>query len=403
MQAHIARQAIFDRNLRVVGYELLYRAKEGDRGAVFEDGDRATRSLLSTALIDFGLSNLTDGRRAYINFTEKLVMSDLILLLEPQQIIIELLEDIPVTERLARRLQELRELGYRMALDDYTGDARYDPILPLIDILKVDFLQTDRDMQERIAQRWHHSGVELLAEKVEDRETYEWAARNGYRLFQGYFFARPMNLRKDTPNFNTATYIRLLRELNRPDADLRTCTEIIRTDPALTFRLLKRMRTMQYYHGNSEWILEQAVAYLGIDELHHWTMLLLARNFNVTCSDETVREAYLRGIFMERLLEESPLRAGKTLGFLVGMFSLMDRIMNRPMEELLAEVALPREVTDTLLGQGESRLWEYLAFVTSYERWEPAKLPQLNIGEEALSELYMQCIRDTDYAFRCDQ
>ena len=77
--------------------------------------------------------------------------------------------------------------------------------------------------------------------------------------------------------------------------------------------------------------------------------------------------------------------------------------MTRPMEELLAEGALPREVADTLRGQGESRLWEYLAFVTSYERWEPAKLPQLNIGEEALSELYMQCIRDTDYAFRCDQ
>ena len=400
MQTHIARQAIFDRSLRVAGYELLYRAGDSD-GAVFENGDRATRALLSTALIEFGLRELTGGRRAYINFTEKLVMSDLMLALDPTQITVELLETIPVTERLVQRIQELKALGYRLALDDYTGGAEYDPVLPLVDVLKVDFLQTDRQAQARIADRCQRAGMKLLAEKIEDRESYDWALYNGYQLFQGYYFARPAAVRREGAKFNLAAYTRLLRELNRPDADLHTCTEIIRTDPMLTFRLLERMRTMRYYRGHSNWLLDQAVAYLGIDELHHWAALMMARDMNASMTDETVRSAYLRGIFVERLVENSPLRAEKLMGFLTGMFSLMDRIVGRPLKQLVEEVALPREVRDALLSRDGGRLRPYLTFAAAYETLRPEELPPLTIPAEEISALYMRCIQETDRAFSC--
>lgn len=402
MQTHIARQAIFDRSLRVAGYELLYRAGDSEN-AVFENGDRATRALLSTALIEFGLRELTGGRRAYINFTEKLVMSDLMLALDPTQITVELLESIPVTERLVRRIQELKTLGYRLALDDYTGGAEYDPVLPLIDVLKVDFLQTDRQTQARIADRWQRAGMKLLAEKIEDRESYDWALYNGYQLFQGYYFARPAEVRREGGKFNLTAYTRLLRELNRPDVDLHTCTEIIRTDPMLTFRLLERMRTMRYYRGHSNWLLDQAVAYLGIDELHHWAALMMARDMNATMTDETVRSAYLRGIFVERLVESSPLRAEKTLGFLTGMFSMMDRIVGRPLKQLVEEVALPREVRDALLSRDGGRLRPYLSFAAAYETLRPEELPPLSIPAEEISALYMRCIQETDRAFACGE
>lgn len=399
MQRYIARQAIFDRNLRVLGYELLYRAGEDDK-AVFTDGDRATRTLLSDALMVFGLNNLTDGRVAYVNFTEKLVMSDFVLLTNPRQITVELLESIPVTERLVRRLKELKEKGYRLALDDYTGNPAFDPILPLIDVLKVDFLMTDGKKREEIANKYRHGRMALLAEKVENQEAYETALRLGYRMFQGYFFERPMNMRREMPGVNTATYTRLLRELNKPDAELRHCAEMIRADAALTFRLLKKVQTLKYYHRNSVQVIERAVTYLGIDELYHWVVLLLARDFNTTCSDETVREAYLRGIFTERLMEHSPLCQQKTYGFLVGMFSLMDLIMGRPMKDLLNEVELPREVKKVLLNEGNSPLKGYLEYAVSYERRTPVKPPRLNVETGTVVKMYMQCIKDTDWAFR---
>lgn len=399
MQRYIARQAIFDRNLRVLGYELLYRAGEEDK-AVFTDGDRATRMLLSDALMVFGLNNLTDGRVAYVNFTEKLVLSDFVLLTDPRQITVELLESIPVTERLVRRLKELKERGYRLALDDYTGNPAFDPILPLIDVLKVDFLTTDEKKREEIANKYRHGRMALLAEKVENREAYETALRQGYRMFQGYFFERPMNMHREMPGVNTATYTRLLRELNKPDVELRCCAEMIRADAALTFRLLKKVQTLQYYHRNSVQVIERAVTYLGIDELYHWVVLLLARDFNTTCSDETVREAYLRGIFTERLMEHSPHSQQKTFGFLVGMFSLMDLIIGRPMKDLLNEVELPREVKMVLLNEGNSPLKGYLEYAASYERRKSVEPPQLDVEAGTVVKVYMQCIKDTDWAFR---
>ncbi|MET0017031.1 HDOD domain-containing protein [Oscillibacter sp.] len=399
MQRYIARQAIFDRNLHVTGYELLYRAGEDSSKAVFSDGDRATRILLSDALMVFGLNNLTDGRVAYVNFTEKLVLSDFVLLTDPRQITVELLESIHVTERLARRLKELKDRGYRLALDDYTGNPAFDPILPLIDVLKVDFLMTDEKKREEIAAKFRHGRMTLLAEKVENRETYEKALRQGYRMFQGFFFQRPTNMQGEMPGVNIASYMRLLRELNKPDVELRTCAEMIRADAALTFRLLKKVRTLQYYRGNSVQVIERAVAYLGIDELYHWVVLLLARDYNATCTDETVREAYLRGIFTERLMEHAGFCKQKTSGFLVGMFSLMDLIMNRPMKDLLSEVNFPREVERALLNEGDSTLKSFLEFAVSYEK-KFAGLPKLNMETDVVFEVYMQCIKDTDWAFR---
>lgn len=403
MQRYIARQAIFNQNLQVEGYELLYRAGDGEARAMFADGDRATRILLSDALMAFGLNNLTDGRVAYVNFTETLVMSDFVLLTDPRKITVELLESIQVTEKLIRRLKELKKRGYRLALDDYTGDPAFDPILPLIDVLKVDFLAATEKQQEEIARKYRRGRMVLLAEKVEDRETYERAVRLGYRMFQGFFFQRPTNLRQETASINTAIYSRLLRELNKSDVDLQACAEMIRSDAALTFRLLKKVRTLQYYRGNSLEVIERAVTYLGIDELYHWVVLLLARDFNTTCSDETVREAYLRGIFTERLMQLSPYCEKKTSGFLAGMFSLMDLILGRPMEELLKEVHLPAEVKRVLLDGAGGPLKDCLDYALSYERGKTMQPPPLSVDSYEVMDIYMQCIKDTDWAFRSDK
>ena len=402
MRRHIARQAIFDCNLDVVGYELLYR--DGDENAAHvTDGDKVTRNLLSDAMMVFGLNNLTDGKTAYVNFTEKLVLNGFVLLADPKQVTVELLETIRVSKELIYQLEELKARGYRLALDDYTGDPKYDPILPLIDVLKVDFTLTDEAVQAEIARKYRKSSMQLLAEKVEDGAVYQRAAKLGYQLFQGYFFEVPKQLRKEVPDINNMTYIRLLRELNKLDVDMEACAKMIRADATLTYRLLKKVNTLQYYRGNSVQVIRQAVAYLGIDELYHWVVLILARDFNCTYSLETVRQAYLRGIFTERLMARSPYNSKKTSGFLLGMFSLMDRILNTSFEELLDGIELPEEVTEILLGKSDAPIQDYLAFVVAYERDQACILPKLDIAPDAIVELYMKSIRDTDLAFRIVQ
>lgn len=399
MYSYIARQPIFDLSLNVIGYELLYRAG-AENTAVFQDGDEATRNLLSDAITVFGLASLTDGRTAYVNFTENLIMSDFVLLANPRQVAVEVLENTRVTERLVRRLQELKSKGYRLALDDYVGNPVFDPIVPMMNTLKVDFRLTTPEKQREIAEKYRRRNIMLLAEKVEDRADYERARQFGYRQFQGYFFQKPQHLTKALPDINASTYIRLLRELNRQDVDLVGCAEIIRTDATLTYHLLKKVSTLQYYRGNSVTVISQAVAYLGIDELYHWTVLMMARNVNRTYSDETVRNAYLRGIFLERLLARSAYSTKKSFGFLAGMFSLMEQIMDEPMERILEGISIPDEVKSLLLNRENSNLRPFLDFVIAYEQDEATVIPEVNLSDEQIMELYVKSIQETDWAFR---
>lgn len=400
MQCYIARQPIFDQHMNVLAYELLYRAGS-ENVANVTDGDAATRSLLSDAMMVFGLNNLTNGRMAYVNFTEHLLMSDFVLMADPRQVVIEVLERTQVSDRLIGRLKKLKAMGYHLALDDYVGNPTFDPILQLMNVIKVDFLQTTQETQEKIAKKHRYNrNISLLAEKVEDRETFERARRWGYKQFQGYFFARATPISKTIPDINAATYVRLLRELNEPDVDLFGCSEIIRTDPVLTYHLLKKVNTMQYYRGNSVKAISQMVAYLGIDELYHWVILTMARDVNRTYSDETVREAYLRGIFMERLMKNSPYSKKNLAGFLLGIFSMMDQIMDDQFANILDGIMLPQEVLDILLHDKDNELRQYLEFAKEYEKNQATTLPELNMDQNQVVNLYMKCMKETDWAFR---
>lgn len=154
MYAYIARQPIFDRNKQVHGYELLYRDGKSGNMANISDGDQATRYLLSDALMLFGLPRLTNGHPAYVNFTENLIRTDFAYLAKPKEIIVELLEYIQVDEAMVEKLKDMKKAGYTLAMDDYGGNPRFDPLLPLMDVIKVDFRQTTPWQQQGLAKKF---------------------------------------------------------------------------------------------------------------------------------------------------------------------------------------------------------------------------------------------------------
>jgi EAL and modified HD-GYP domain-containing signal transduction protein len=306
VERYIARQPIFNQKMKVHAYELLYRSRMDAPGAKFSDGDRATRSLLSDAITVFGLSNLTNAKLAFVNFSESLLLSDFALLADPREMAIEILEHTRVSALLIQKLQMLKSRGYQLALDDYTGNPMFDPILPLIDILKVDFRAVTTDVQHQIAQQFKGSPVTLLAEKVETVEDFHSASKMGYTLFQGYFFEKPTVMQKRAPALAASSYIRLFRELAQPEIDIDRCAHIVHSDAVLTYSLFQKVRTLQYYRGNSIQSIKLALVFLGTDNVRRWVILLLARERNITLSDELVRSAYLRAVFTERLMEYSP-------------------------------------------------------------------------------------------------
>lgn len=403
MDAFIARQPIFNSKRQVSGYELLYRDSPSASTASFPDGDQATCCLLSDAITQFGLPKLTNRKLAYVNFTQNLILNDFVLLAKPKEIVVELLEDLRVNDLLLEKLQGLKERGYVLALDDYDGDPAFDPVLPYIDILKVDFKLASPARRWEIAQ-WakRQQGLRLLAEKVETQQEYESAVEMGYQLFQGFFFQRPVTLKKKIPSLAASSYGRILNEVQKKEVDFSTCAHIIHADAVLTYNMLLKVQTLEYYRGNNITAIRQALIVLGTNELRRWILLMLARENNVTRCDELVRQSYLRGVFAQRLLEHTADAARSENGFLLGIFSLLDQILGISMEEILQDVELPEEIGKALLYREESLYSSLLLYVTVYEMGNPKLLlPDLGLDLSPIdvSHIYMNCLLETDKAF----
>lgn len=398
----IARQPIFDTQLNVFAYELLYRSSSKAAQADVIDGEQATQSVLSDAITVFGLSNITNSRPAFVNFTEELILNDFVLNARPDEIVVELLEDIEVTPKLIEKMQMLHDKGYCLALDDFIGDGRYDEVIPLVDIIKVDFMLTDEKKQEEVAKRFSPMGIKLLAEKVETKEEVDRAIKMGYKLFQGYFFAKPSVMVGDARAMTSATYAQLLREISQREIRLDRCARVIHADATLTYELLRKVRTVRYYRGNTVTNVRMALAILGVDEIRRWIILMLARERNVTCSDEVVRAAYIRAVFMERLVKCSRWQHRSSEAFLVGMFSLLDRVMGQSIEKMLEEIAVSKDISDTLLGLNRTFFSDFLEFVIAYEQTsDEEQLPTIDIRltEDQVVQLYVDCIIHTDKVF----
>lgn len=366
------------------------------------DGNYATKRVLSDAITLFGLDTLTNSKPAFINFTEKLILEEFPRLADPKDIVVELLEDIKITPEVVEKISKLKELGDTIALDDYLGDPDFDKILPYIDILKVDFILTDRSEQKKISRKLGDSII-LLAEKVETNEEYEWAKSIGYQLFQGYFFSRPITYKKKSQRISSATFVMLMAELQKGDVDFAKCCSIIRTDTVLTYKILQKMTTMEYFRGNIISNVEQAFTMMGIVGLRRWLLLLMATENNKTGSNELARIAFLRGLYAEALIKKSDRAKESEHAFLMGMFSLLDKILDENREKLLEDVAISEEVRDALLEKAENVYSRLLHFIIDYENQRntiPLEDMGINISNDELHQLYASCVAKVDTAFQ---
>ncbi len=190
---YIARQAIFNRDLKVYGYELLYRSNKDAKGFSGASSNVATASVIA-GTFENGVGLIADKKKAFINFDEEMLFSDLPYLLKSNELVIENLETVQGTPPVVRRVKKLRKDGYSIALDDFVHSYDEYPLVPYANIIKYDLMATPLDRIEPDVKKALDSGKILLAEKVETREEFEKAKEMGFHLFQGYFFQKPQTV-----------------------------------------------------------------------------------------------------------------------------------------------------------------------------------------------------------------
>lgn len=402
MKTYVARQPIYGLGRKIEGYELLYRSAESPfRFTGDVDGDEATQMLISDSITAFGMDHLTGGRKAYVNFTRSLLLGDFAMLLNPRDFVIEILEDTLVDQELLDCLMEKKEKGYCFALDDYIGDASFDPVLPLVDIVKVDFMDCSPEKRRAIANDMLEKGKILLAEKVETEEEYQEAMQQGYTLFQGYYFDKPMLFSAQLATVQHSTSMQLMKESSKPDMLFENLAEIIRMDINLSYRLLQHANTMHFYRGGEVNSIQSALVMMGMNEVRRWIALIFVRE-TYQDNQENSKTALVRGLFCERLAIACGRKQDKEDAFMCGMFSMLDVIMEKDMTDLLNSLAISERVRAVLLGE-EGALRDILNFVKYYERgyWEEVQdyITRYHLNDERVTQAYVACLQYADRLF----
>lgn len=372
MDMYIARQPIFNTRVKVVAYELLYRSSL-ENFSTITDGDAATLTVVNNTALSMDLQTLTDGKKAFINFTKKLIVDEIPTIFSKDTIVIELLEDIIPDAPFMKACRSLKEKGYLLALDDFVvaNAAVSHELLDIVDIIKVDFMLSSHAEQRDIVNRFSNGRVLFLAEKVETSEDFDRAVACGYSYFQGYFFAKPVVVQaKDIKTFQ-GHYALVLTEITKDEPDYHKLTEIIETDVALTYKLLRLINSPAFYSTTRIKSINHALVRLGQKEIRKWVAILMLRDMSKDKPDEIIRQSLIRAKMAESIGVSMGLAAKKHELFLVGVFSMIDVIMDRPIIEVLNELPLSDEIKDALLGV-DNWLFSVLRLIYLYEKadWE---------------------------------
>lgn len=395
MEHFIARQPIFDRNLKVVAYELLFRS--GLENMFTEtDGDQATSQVIANSFLVFGIDEITAGARAFINFTRNLLINESALVLPQRSIVVEILESVEPNNDVIDACKKLKSNGYTLALDDFIYAPEFDPLLKVADIVKVDFMVSGPEERSRMAERFLANEIQPLAEKVETKEEVIEAINQGYFYFQGYFFSKPIILsRKDVPAFKLQ-YLRLLAQINTPDPDFRNLARTIESDVTITYKLLKYINSAAFGLRQKVAGVEHALRLLGQEEVRKWASLLTMTNMAGDKPAELVVESLIRARFCELAAPWIGMENRKSELFMVGLFSQLDAIVGLPLTELLEKINLPWDVKDALLNNsGPFR--PVFEISVALERGDWAELTRLidstKLNEVGLPELHLQAVK----------
>ena len=388
----MARQPILNRDEQVFGYELLFR--DGIEN-IFRasDTDAAARSTLDSTLM-MGFDVLCDGQRAFINCTRELLLKDGITLLPSEQTVVEILEDVEADDLVIAACERMKVAGYTIALDDFVANDRRESLTALADILKVDFERTTRAEQAALVKRFAPLGRRMLAEKVETQEQFLAAKDMGYVYFQGYFFRRPEVLKAREIPTNRVNYLRMLAAVSKDELDLKELEQIIKTEASVLYRLLRYLNSPLFGMRNEIHSIRHALAILGERETRRWIRLVTLVSAGQQKSSDLVLSALVRARFCELVATKIP-RTQSDL-FLVGMVSMMDAILEIPMDEILEKIALDKETKCVLSGRG-GRLQPVYDLMLAQEagKWQAAKqsADQLRIHESEAGELWWQAMQ----------
>jgi EAL and modified HD-GYP domain-containing signal transduction protein len=374
-EVFIGRQPILDAQQRIIGYELLFRDHAEATSANFADDLLAGAQILVNTLNNMGAEWLFGEKIAFLNVSSSVLQSEFLELLPAKRIVLEILEDVVPTPELVERLSALKQLGFSLALDDYDGNPQFDPLLSMVAYVKIDLLQVPPDKIANLVARVRQHPVKLIAEKVETQSAVNTCKALKFDFFQGFYFAHPETLSARVINPGQALVLDLLNKV-RSNADIGEIEKGFKRDVALSFKLLRYINSVGFGLSCEIQSIRHALAILGYQQLYRWLTLLVVTANEGATPPALMKTAVTRGRLTELLGQDFLDKGERDNLFIVGIFSLLDAMLEMPMDQILEKLFLPEPIADALLHR-DGMYGPFLQLAEACETYDTAHIREL--------------------------
>ncbi|MFZ1084121.1 MAG: HDOD domain-containing protein [Terracidiphilus sp.] len=362
----VARQPILDLHSRVHGYELLFW--NGRKPMAHTDSDLATCTMLDNTVI-FGLEELAHGLPAFVNCTVDSLTEDWVQVLPPKMTVLELPFAAELTPGLLTACRKLKVVGFKLALSDFNGELAARPLAELADYVKVDFKKVDALGRRNLLHWLEGMKARVVAQNVETQQQYATACKEGFELFQGYYFCRPEPLKSHKIPGNRLVHLEILEDLQNDPIDLQRMSQLVSCDASLTYRLLRLVNSPICAVRQEVTSIQSALMLVGEDAFRRIAILAIASDFNLDQPAEILRMAFERGRFCEQAAHLCGLTPSEQ--YLIGMISLFPAMLRILMEDLIRLLPLREKAREALMGMEtpESVLLHWVV-CQEYGDWE---------------------------------
>lgn len=395
----LARQPIYDNNLQVVAYELLFRPQKAESHTENQehqadwDGDKATSQVIMNAMAEIGLHSAADNKPAFINFTQRWLESPPPF--DKNSVTIELLESIKPSPKVINAVKSLVSDGYTIALDDFEFGPEWAPLLELAHIVKIDVLVYNGDRLEQLIEQLKPYRVRLLAEKVENYAVYEHCKDLGFVMFQGYFFCRPQNIVGTAIPANKLVVMKLLAELQKPDVEVADLENLITNDPSLSVKLLRIFDSAAFTLRSKVDSVRKAIVLFGLKQLRSWASVIALSQLSEK-PNELIITTLTRAKMMEAIASSIP-GSNPDSFFTAGLFSTIDAFFDQTKDVIFNSLPLDENITNALLRyEGEIGICLRNVIYQEQGQWDEIEWDHLalyDIDENRIETIYLNALK----------
>ena len=370
MDVFIATQPIFNHKKQIYAYKLLHAGKQQNTDVVeAQNSEDVVSDVLLTAFNNIGLGKLTAGNPVYVSFIQNLIDHLVATLFPADKLFIEIPSDCLITQSLHEKLKQLKNLGYSIVLND--SPCSYE-IAELADIIQVDIVnKTESEINDIVIRFEKNRKIKLMAKNVQTTDIFEYAQKTGFHLFQGDFFSKPVIHSSTDIAPLKMNYLMLINKINMGSMDYKEVAAIISRDVSLSYNILKLLNSVAFGLRTRVTSIKHALALLGEDEFKKWMSLIALREIGNDKPNELMRVILIRAKFLEILANNIGLGHRSSDLFLMGLLSMLDVFMNRPIKEILSGLPINTDIINSLVSH-EGPLKSPYLLVCTYEKgnWE---------------------------------